>query len=329
MDIRQLRYFISIVEQGSFSKAADALNVAQPALSLHVRNMEAELGSSLLLRTPQGVVATEAGQILMRHARIMIDQLSIARHEIKGREMEPKGEVRLALPAAIGQILSVPLVLEARKHFPKIRLRLAEAIAGLGTEWIRQEQIDLAIVYMPGFGKPVNSLPLAVEELWLVGPTLGISGVQPPSSGAIHYSAAAKLPLILPCADTGLRFLLEREAHARGLSLSVMLEVDSCVTIKQLVEQGVGYSILPLNSIAPEVQCGRLSAWPVVEPRIKRSLHLFHPVDRPLTEAVAAVDELCRSTSRDLVATGKWCEANVVINPSGSSIVELRQHRAQ
>ena len=80
MDLRQLRYFIAIVEQGSFSKAAETLNVAQPALSLHVRNMEAELGSALLFRSPQGVVATEAGEILIRHARIVIDQLSIARH---------------------------------------------------------------------------------------------------------------------------------------------------------------------------------------------------------------------------------------------------------
>ena len=74
MDLRQLRYFIAIVEQGSFSKAAEFLNVAQPALSLHVRNLESELGCALLFRSPQGVVATEAGDILVRNARIMAEQ---------------------------------------------------------------------------------------------------------------------------------------------------------------------------------------------------------------------------------------------------------------
>ena len=74
MDLRQLRYFVAIVEQGSFSKAASTLNVAQPALSLHVRNMEADLGTPLLFRSPHGVIATEAGDILLRNARIIIDQ---------------------------------------------------------------------------------------------------------------------------------------------------------------------------------------------------------------------------------------------------------------
>ena len=126
MDLRQLRYFIAIVEQGSFSKAAEVLNVAQPALSLHVRNMEVELGSPLLFRSPQGVVATEAGEILLRNARIIIDQFSIARHEIQGHEAEPSGEVRVGLPGTISQILSVPLIIEARKQFPKIKLRIAD-----------------------------------------------------------------------------------------------------------------------------------------------------------------------------------------------------------
>lgn len=98
MDLRQLRYFIAIVEQGSFSKAAEVLNVAQPALSLHVRNMEVELGSSLLFRSPQGVVATEAGEILLRNARIIIDQFSIARHEIQGTRPNRRERYASACP---------------------------------------------------------------------------------------------------------------------------------------------------------------------------------------------------------------------------------------
>ncbi|AUC95564.1 LysR family transcriptional regulator [Bradyrhizobium sp. SK17] len=306
MDLRQLRYFIAIVEHGSFSRAAEALNVAQPALSLHVRNMEEELGSALLFRSSQGVVATEAGQILLRHARSVTDQLSAARHEIKGREAEPEGEVRLGLPGTISQTLSVPLIIEARRQFPKIRLRIAEAMSGFVMEWIREGRIDLAIVYIPVEDKALSSSPVLSEELWLLGPINSIPGIQPPTSGPLRYSAVAQLPLILPSATHGLRSLLENEAAALSLKLNTVIEVDSYINIKGLVEEGFGYSILPFNSIAREVQSGRLLAWPICAPKIKRSVHLVHPVDRPLSYAASTIETLCRATLLKLASTGKW-----------------------
>lgn len=306
MDLRQLRYFIAIVEQGSFSKAAETLNVAQPALSLHVRNMEAELGSPLLFRSPQGVVATEAGHTLIKYARVAIDQLSIARHEIKGQEVEPAGEVRLGLPGTISQILSVPLIVEVRKRFPKVKLRIAEAMSGFVTEWIREGRIDLAVLYVPVSDKTLSSSEVITEALWLLGPVTRIADVKSPRSGAVGFEAVTRLPLVLPSADHGLRMLLERQAAAHGLSLSPLIEVDSYTNIKGLVEEGIGYSILPYNSIAREVQGGRLLAWPIVNPELNRSVHLVHPVDRPLSNAVSSVEGLCRTTLLNLVATGKW-----------------------
>jgi LysR family transcriptional regulator, nitrogen assimilation regulatory protein len=324
MDLRQLRYFIAIVEQGSFSKAAETLNVAQPALSLHVRNMEAELGSALLFRSPQGVVATEAGEILIRHARIVVDQLSAARHEIKGQEAEPAGEVRLGLPGTISQILSVPLIIETRRRFPKIKLCIAEAMSGFVTEWIREGRIDLAILYVPVSDKMLSSSPVLSEELWLLGPVAPLPGVQPPSSGPVSYAAVTGLPLILPSADHGLRSLLEREAAARSLVLDPVIEVDSYANIKGLVEEGIGYSILPYNSIARDVQAGRLLAWPIASPEIKRSVHLAHPADRPLSHATTAVEALCRTTLLNLVATGKWNGARPLIASSESTTGRIR-----
>jgi LysR family nitrogen assimilation transcriptional regulator len=72
MDLKQLRYFVAIVQCGSITRASQQLNVAQPALSLHIRNMEADLGVPLLFRTPQGVLPTDAGQILLRNAQIIL-----------------------------------------------------------------------------------------------------------------------------------------------------------------------------------------------------------------------------------------------------------------
>lgn len=309
MDLRQLRYFVAIVEQGSFSRAAATLNVAQPALSLHVRNMEADLGTALLFRSPQGVMATEAGEILLRNARIIIDQFAITQEEIRGHEAEPAGEVRLGLPGTISQILSVPLIIAARKRYPKIKLRIAEAMSGFITEWIRESRVDLAVLYIAVEDRVLTSYPVLTEELCLLGPAVPIEDVKPPAFGPLTLKQVAPLPLILPSSSHGLRELLEREASSNHLDLNTVIDVDSYGNIKELVEKGMGYSILPFNSISREVHEGRLRSWRISKPELKRDVHLVHPADRPMTNAVAAIEALCRDTLLDLAATGQWSGA--------------------
>lgn len=306
MDLRQLRYFVAIVEQGSFSKAAATLNIAQPALSLHVRNMEADLGAALLFRSPQGVVATEAGEILLRNARTIIDQFAIAEEEIKGHEAEPSGEVRLGLPGTISQILSVPLIMAAGKRFPKIKLRIAEAMSGFVLEWIRDARVDLAVLYIPVEDRSLKSYPVLTEDLWLLGPRKPMDGVRTPAPAVTAYKQVSQLPLILPSANHGLRELLETEAAKNSLALNTVIEVDSYGNIKELVEAGMGYSILPFNAIAREVQDGRLLAWQIGKPELRRAVHLVHPADRPLSNAVSAIQNLCQETLLDLASTGRW-----------------------
>ena len=312
MDLRQLRYFVAIVEQGSFSKAAATLNVAQPALSLHVRNMEADLGTPLLFRSPQGVVATEAGEILLRNARIIIDQFAIVQEEIRGHEAEPSGEVRLGLPGTISQILSVPLIIAARTRYPLIKLRIAEAMSGFITEWIRESRVDIAILYIPVEDKVLTSYPVLTEELCLLGPATPMEDVKTPAFGPLTLKQVAPLPLILPSSSHGLRELLEREAVANKLPLNTVIDVDSYGNIKELVEKGLGYSILPFNAISREVREGRLRSWRIAKPELKRDVHLVHATDRPMTNAVSAIEALCRETLLQLAATGQWSGATAL-----------------
>ncbi len=310
MDIRQLRYFVAILEQGSFSRAASTLNVAQPALSLHVRNMEADLGAALLFRTPQGVVATEAGEILLRHARAIIDRFAAAQEEIRGHEAEPSGEVRLGLPGTISQILSAPLILAARERYPKIRLRIAEAMSGYIAEWLRERRVDLAVLYGPAGDRALVSQPVLTEALCLLGPAQPMPGVTLPEAGTVTLRQAAALPLILPGPGHGLRALLERET--KDFALNAVIDIDSYGNIKELVEKGVGCSVLPFNAIAREVGEGRLRHWRIGEPELQRVVHLARAADRPATNAAAAIEALCRDTLLELAATGRWSGAEAL-----------------
>jgi LysR family nitrogen assimilation transcriptional regulator len=314
MDIRQLRYFIAIVEQGSFSRAAQILHIAQPALSLHVRNIEADLGTQLLFRSPQGVVPTEAGEILLRNARIILDQLVVAEEEIRGHRNDPSGVVRLGLPGTVSEILSVPLITEARRRYPKIQLRIAEAMSGFVLEWMRDARIDLAVIYRKVSDAGLATVELLEEELVFFAPRRGLGEeiALPPSGKPLRLADVAGLPMILPGEDHGLRSLLDQHARAARVEMNVSIEVDSYSNIKELVAAGFGCSVLPLNAVSREVQAGSLRSWSITDPPIRRSVHLALSVERPMTNAVAAIRDLVRELLHELSEIGRWAGATAV-----------------
>ncbi len=181
MDLRQLRYFLTIVEQGSFSRAAAVLNVAQPALSIHLRKMEDALGTPLLIRRPQGVVPTEAGDLLALRARRILSEMARTEDEIRSLHSDPAGEVRLGFPATVSSILSVPLISAARDRYPRIRINIAEAMSGFVSEWLMDGRIDMAILYNDIGQKGLRSDLLLKEDLVMLTP----AGDPMPRSGIL------------------------------------------------------------------------------------------------------------------------------------------------
>ena len=306
MDLRQLRYFVAIVQSGSISRAALQLNVAQPALSMHVRNMELDLATPLLFRTAAGVKPTEAGLILFRHAHTILEQLEAAQQDIRGSAAEPRGEVRLGLPSSVGQILAVPLILAVREHAPKMTLCVAEAMSGYVLDWLRQGRMDLAMTFRPVDDRGLASQPLLTEELLLFGPA---DAALP--AGPLPFAQCGALPLILPSSGQGLRALIDEAATARGCPVVPGFELDAYPGIKLLVERGLGYSLLPAHACQAEVAEGRLRAWPLAPPLLS-TVHLARPTDRPLSRAAQAVERLCVATMGELVASGAWTSARLV-----------------
>lgn len=309
MDLRQLRYFVSIVQSGSISRAATQLNVAQPALSMHVRNMETDLGTPLLFRTPAGVQPTEAGLILFRNACAILDQVEAAQQEVRGNAAEPAGEVRLGLPSSVGQILAVPLILAVREQAPKVTLCVAEAMSGYVLDWLRRGRMDLALTFRPVEERGLSCVRLLTEELLLFGhPDAALP------DGPLPFARCAGLPLVLPSSGQGLRLLIDETAAAQGVALTPGFELDAYPGLKLLVERGLGFSLLPAHAGQAEVAEGRLRAWRL-DPPLLSTVHLARPTDRPMSRAAQAVERICVATMRSLVATGAWTSARLLDPP--------------
>jgi LysR family nitrogen assimilation transcriptional regulator len=305
MDVRQLRYFAAIIEEGSITAAAARLGVAQPALSLHVKNMEEQLDTALLLRSQSGVQPTDAGVLLLQRARAILKDFDRALDEVQSHGKQPSGTVRIGLPATIGSILAVPLVVQCRALYPNVRIVVAEAMSGFVREWLMDGHIDLAVVYSPVREAGVRSEVLLDEELVLFSA---------PGGWVRSGDAEAMLkrsPLILPSGSHGLRRLLERELRLGPLGVTPVIEIDSYAGIKRLVIDGHGASILPVHAVQDEVAAGQLEARRFPKPGLWRRAHLGYRSSRPLTRSASLVGELIRTIAAELVTGDIWSGAQL------------------
>ena len=171
MDLRQPRYFYHVAKSGSFTKSVENLHIAQPALSLHVRRIEQELGVPLLFRGPRGVKPTEAGTRLMDHAGIILNELAAIPDSVRGEAVSPSGIVRLGVEGTILEQIAVPVIEEARSLYPDIHIRIIESMSGYLLEWLTRGELDIAIVYATDDPRGVEIHHALSEELCSLGRT--------------------------------------------------------------------------------------------------------------------------------------------------------------
>ena len=309
MDLRALRVFVAVVDEGSFSAAAGRLRIAQPALSLQARKLEEELGCQLLQRLPRGVVPTPAGLKLLGHARDLLARAAAARDDLRGDAAEPTGEVTVGLPQSVAAMLTVPLLSRVLGELPQVKLRIIESMTGYIPDWVREGRLDLGMVFRAEVGPGLLLERLLEEQLFLVGPAA--SHLTSPSDedgevGQVPFSELARLPLILPGAPHGLRELIEQRARRSGIKLRVVAEVDALAQLTATAASGLGWSILSYTTIRDALEARQVRAWRIEDPAITRSVYLCHPSDRPGTRAVLSVGHLTRRTLAQLVQEGAW-----------------------
>lgn len=301
MELRQLRYFIGVVEAGSLLKASAHLHVAQPALGQQIAALEAELGTALFVRTSRGMVLTEAGRSFQDHARLVLTDVERARHAVRELAAVPRGEVSVGLPTTIALAATVPLVRAVREQLPEVRLKMVEAYSGHVREWLLAGRLDLAFLYGDTPEPSLHKRALLDERLALI--TSPGHAALPKTTTLPRVAAHA---LVLPSREHGLRRIIDEACDATGLSLQVVAEIDSLPNVKRAVAVGIGATILPLAAVAEEVAEGRLRAATITDARMLRRLVLATSANRPSTVAATAVQALATGLIEQMVRAGAW-----------------------
>lgn len=248
MDIKQLTYFVAVADHGSFSRAALELGVAQPALSRQIRNLEVGLRHTLLRRHGRGAVPTEAGQLLLEHARGILHQIHRCTEALSEMQQALGGRVAVGLPPSLARMLTVPFMRGIASQLPQAQVSIGEGLSAALLTQVQHGRLDVALVYDAHAWPEVAIKPLLNEALVLVGKRApGLA--QDPPDGAVSLAEIAQVPLVIPRRPNAIRQSVEQRLGARGLSLNVALEVDGVSAILDLVADGAGSALLPPNAV--------------------------------------------------------------------------------
>ena len=302
MDLKQLQYFVRVAELGSFTRAAQVLGIAQPALSRQVRLLEVELRQNLLDRNGRGATPTEAGQLLLEHGRGILHQVERAREELGRVRSGLSGRVALGMPPSVARVLTVPLTRAFRQRLPEAQLSISEGLSTAMQENLLNGRLDIAVLYKPSAMPGVEHRALLEEELLLVQPRPpGLQEDPPPPPLALREVAA--LPLLIPSRPNAIRMHVEAQMAAIGCQPTIALEIDGVSAILDLVADGVGCAILSRNAVMRSMRPSAYATRPIKEPELRIGLSTSTSSLRPSTLTQQATLELLQQIAKQKLAS--------------------------
>ena len=298
MELRQLRYFVSVARFESFNRASAQLNVAQSALSRQIRLLEEELGHRLLHRTGRGATLTPVGELLLRRASALLADADDLKTSVSAA-VDIAGNVRLGIPAAFDGTLTTRIIERCQAEHPGVCIHFCEGLTSVLLEWLLDRRIDLAILYSrQTVHRPVRCADLVTQPMRLVhAPGMSPTGGQP-----ISLRKVAELPLVLLERPNGSRLTIDDAFLQAGITPSSVIEVSAWLVLREFLLTGKGYGLLPAPEVQTEIEAGRLAATPIDEPEIVRTLCIARTESKA---ASRATDEVFRLMQHH---TGLWTD---------------------
>lgn len=301
MEIRQLKYFVRIVELGSLTRAAESLFIAQPALSQQMASLEKDLGVKLLARSVRGVTVTQAGEAFYKQANTILKQVDNARMIVASEHDHPSGMVSIGIPSSIANVLAVPLYGAIRSKYPDILIEINETPSAYLDELVINGRIDIGLLFNFSRTKGLKLQKLMSESLYLVGKQGAFDSEAP-----VTLAEVCRQELLTPSRSNSIRVQIDKALVSSGLDLIPVAEINATPVIKKLALAGQGLTILPWCAIDEELDGNLLQARLIVEPEIRRDVFICVSETVPLSHAALCVHQLVMNVVSELIQRGKW-----------------------
>ncbi|EAM7735978.1 tricarballylate utilization LysR family transcriptional regulator TcuR [Salmonella enterica] len=300
MELRQLRYFVRIIETGSMGSATQDLDIGVSALSQQMSRLENELAIRLLQRTSRGVTPTNAGlafysqaQLALRHADDAI---------LAAREARLSGHVSVGMAPSTASILGIPFIHAMQENYADVRLHVVESLSGNLERMINTRQIDLAVVFQKDKILRWSARPILEEQLFLIGSHALLAALP---DNPITPEQLAGIPLIMPSQGHGLRGRLDAVCQEHALNVEIVAEIDGLALLMRAVRDGLGATLQPGAAIS-HLDNDALRVIGVHNPVLSRPNFLVSLSDDELTPAGLAARVVLTKVMRQLVDAGEW-----------------------
>ena len=298
MQVHQLAYFESVSRHLHFTRAAEELNVAQPSVSQQIRKLEAELGAPLFHRMKRHVALTEAGKMLLPHARAVLQQLEEARMAVQELSGLRTGTLAVGAPPSVGTHLFPKALAAFSSRHPGIALTFREAGSRALVQHLEEGELDLAVVIQPIRHPALETQPLLEEELLLAVPRGHRLARADGSTHLRLQQLRDEAFLLLREGAYDLRDQTLGACRRAGFEPRVALDGGEMDSVLRFVAAGIGVAILPemvLSDVDPRT--GPIGLH-IQSPRLSRSLVLARRRDRYFSAAAREFTRILRTTAR-------------------------------
>lgn len=276
MNLRSLRYFAAVAQSRSFTRAAAKLRIAQPAVSRQIQNLELELGVALLVRTRAGIELTGAGDFLLKRIFPLLIELDQAKALLTRQADANVDDIVVGLTAGEGLAVAPTLIEKWGRKFPAAKLKIVEGLAPLIYSGLKDGSIDIGVAPEPLAFEGVWTKPLFEEPIIMIAPkepNKAIGSVD--DVDLSNMIEVLQLPHILPSSPNPLRGSIEAIAKGYGVTLNVVVELDSMSIIKDLVRRGTGFAFTTYAHLTNEIEHDLVRVIQMPGPEFKRNASLF------------------------------------------------------
>jgi LysR family nitrogen assimilation transcriptional regulator len=301
LELRQLKYFARIVDLGSITRASQSLHVAQPALSLQVSKLEEELGVQLLTRSVRGVIATEAGAAVYRHAQAILRQIDATQLIAAQADGGPAGPVTIGLPWTVTAVIGLALLKEVTTTLPSVLLEVVEGPSSVLAQMLAEGKLDLAVVFDNTIDGGLLMKPVVYEPLLFVGAYQSLAGLRD-----CTLADAVQKPWLMLSRPNGIREAIERVLAEQDLKSRVVAEINAPRLLIEAVVAGIGFSILPSCAMDEHLRTGKLDAIPLEGGNLGRTVYLSNSRVFAQTRASEYVYVIVERLMREAVREGRW-----------------------
>lgn len=297
MELRQLSYFVCLYREGTMTRAAQRLNIVQPALSTQIAKLEAELGQQLFERSSRGMLPTAAGERAFEEFAPLLDRFAGAARAVK--EHHPRtGQLRVGVIASSVNMAVAEAVSQVVEHYPTTHVRVIPGFSSNLVTRLREGVFDTVIINQGFRHDGLVARELVDEPLVLVGGR----GAPPPRHEPVPLPMVADLSLVLPSPEHGLRRVVHHLLQSHAALAEPLAEVDDVNIILDLLRQHPWYSVLPTSIVRNALPEGGLRVYQLAPPGIARRIVAVRDPLRPSSPAETAFLETLEAGLRRLGA---------------------------